>query len=53
MFFLVEPIIIDSESEEEEENTDADLFIVEQEGGSAFAKTLEQIHLLPRSPAVV
>ncbi len=51
------PIVIDLTDCDDENHatsnstTDGDLFIIEQKGGSAFEKSLEQIHLLPRSPS--
>ena len=62
MFFSVsttdaKPIVIDlTDCDDEDPSTasssnDGDLFIIEQKGGSAIEKSLEQIHLLPRTPS--
>ena len=52
-----QPLVIESDDEEMNQPTrsdtsnDGDLYIIEQKGGSAFEKSLEQIHLFPRSPS--
>ena len=52
-----QPIVIESDEEEMNQPTrsdtsnDGDLYIIEQKGGSAFEKSLDHIHLFPRSPS--